>query len=406
MVKKSIIAVILVAILIVASVYVVYTQYYTSLDSPSSPRSNSPAGNPASSANNPPDSSNPSDATASSASSSSSSSSDESLSSKISSLIDGAGFVVEVPYSVKRIVVLDGNLAELLCFMGLKDSIVGRTNAQCPSQLLNVASVGEAAYALSVEAILELKPDIIIADSLLTYDMDGSYTKLKATSIPIYISQPPVSPQNPLHMTADELYNAPTGIDIVCSVMADLATVVGNKERVAEYITWAQSYNTLVKDRIATLPREKQTMAFVEWYSSPYHTTNDLKLYQAGGINIAENSTLASLTLSPETVVEQNPSVIIELISSPTHNVDDFIAARNDILSRQTLKDVDAVKNGRVYVCDFLALNGMRSIVGYLYYAKWVQPELFSDIDPVAVNAHLNQQYLGTPVTDTYCYPR
>jgi len=236
--------------------------------------------------------------------------------------------------------------------------------------------------------------------------MDGSYTKLKAAGIPIYISQPPSSPQNPLHMTADELYNAPTGIDIVCSVMADLATVVGNKERVAEYIAWAQSYNTLVKDRIAALPREKQTLAFVEWYFSPYYTTIDLKLYQAGGINIAENSTLAALTLSPETVVEQNPSVIIALISSPTHNVDDFIVARNDILGRQTLKDVNAVKNGRVYICDFVALNGMRSIVGYLYYAKWVQPELFSDIDPVAVNAHLNQQYLGTPVADTYCYPR
>ena len=403
MVKKSIIATILVVILIVASAYVVYTQYYTSPTSPSS-KSNSPAGNPAPSENTQNSSNSPN--SSSSSVSSDSSSSAGSSASKTVSIVDGAGFIVKVPSSVRRIIVLDGNLAEMLCFMGLKDSIVGRTDVQCPPQLLDVPSVGEAAYAMSVEATLELRPDIIIADSLLTYDMDGSYTKLKAAGIPLYISQPPVSPQNPLQMTADELYNAPTGIDIVCSVMTDLATVVGNKERAAEYVTWAQSYNTLVKDRIVALPREKQTLAFVEWSFSPYYTTIDLKLYQAGGINIAENSTLAALTLSPETVVEQNPSVIIALISSPTHNVADFIAARNDILGRQTLKDVTAVKNGRVYVCDFVALNGMRSIVGYLYYAKWVQPELFSDIDPAAVNAHLNQQYLGTPVTDTYCYPR
>jgi len=309
---------------------------------------------------------------------------------------------------VKRIVVLDGNLAEMLCYMGLQNSIVGRTDAQCPPQLLNVKSVGEAGYAVNVEAVLELQPDLIIADQLLPSDYyeTGAYTKLRATGVPIYISQPPSSAQNPLLMTPEELYNAPTGIDIVCSVMQDLSTVVGNKDRVDAFVTWAQSYNQLVKDRIATLPREQQTIAFFEWNSFPYYTTIDLHLYQAGGLNIAENMTTAGAQYSPERVVEQNPSVIITLISSPSHNVNDFIVARNEVLSRPALKDVDAVKNGRVYVCDFSALNGMRSIIGYLYWAKWIQPDLFSDIDPAAVTTTLNQQYLGTPVSDTYCYPR
>jgi iron complex transport system substrate-binding protein len=311
-----------------------------------------------------------------------------------------------LPESLKRIVVLDGNLAEMLCYMGLQSSIVGRTDAQCPPQLLNVKSVGEAAYAMSVEATLELQPDVIIADSLLTYDIGGSYTQLKAAGIPIYISQPPSSPQNPLHMTPTELYNAPTSIDIVCSVMQDLSTVVGNKDRVDEFVTWAQGYNKLVKDRIAALPREQQTLAFIDWYDYPYQTFVDLKLYQAGGVNIAENGSIASPIWSLEDVIESNPSVIITLISSPSHNTNDFIAARNDILSRPALQNVAAVKNGRVYVCDFMALNGMRSIIGYLYYAKWVQPDLFSDIDPAKVAEQLNQQYLGTPTSDTFCYPR
>ena len=390
MVKKTILAIFLIAILVTASAYVVYSQFY---NSPSSSPSNSPStGSPSSSGDSLTSSNSPS------------SSDDKSSDSKVDSIVDGADLVVDMPESLKRIVVLDGNLAEMLCYMGLQDSIVGRTDAQCPPQLLNVRSIGEAAYAMSVEATLELKPDLIIADSLLTYDMGGSYTQLKAAGIPIYISQPPTTAQNPLQMTPEELYNDPTGIDIVCSVMQDLATVVGNKERVDEFVTWAQSYNKLVKDRVAALSREQQTLSFVEWYFSPYHTTLDLKLYQAGGINIAENSSLASLTLTPEEVVMQNPSVIIELISSPTHDIADFIAARNDILSRPALQGVDAVKNGRVYVCDFAALNGMRSIIGYLYYAKWVQPDLFSDIDPAAVAIQLNQKYLSTSVADTYCY--
>jgi iron complex transport system substrate-binding protein len=399
--KKTIIAIVLIVAIASVSIYVAYNQLYTSPSSSpdSSHSSNTSTGNPSSSSGDTSDSST--------SGKSSSSSSTGNSDSKGSTIRDGAGFIVNVPESLKRIVVLDGNLAEMLCYMGLQSSIVGRTDAQCPPQLLNVRSVGEAAYALNAEVLIELNPDIVIADSLLTYDLDGSYTKLKAANIPIYISQPPTKAQNSLNMTPEELYNDPTGIDVVCSIMQDLSTVVGNKDRVDAFVTWAQSYNKLVKDRVAALPREQKPLAYVHWpYNNGFYTINDLKLYQAGGINVAETTSIANPILSAEYVVEANPSVIIVLISSPAHNVKDFEDARNEVLNNQQLKSVDAVKNGRVYVCDFMALNGMRSIIGYLYYAKWVQPELFSDIDPAAIATQLNQQFLASNVADIYCYPR
>jgi len=399
LVKKTVIIAILIATLIIASAYIIYSQYGDSpLFSSFSSSSNSSTQTQSSSDDTSNESSNKS---------TSSSSSEQSSNSTTITIIDGAGHKVNLPDTpIQRIVVLDGNLAEMLCYMGLQNSIVGRTDAGCPPQLLNVKSVGEAGYALNVEVILELNPDIVIADQVLPSDYygTGAYTKLKDAGIPIYISEPPASAQNPLQMTPTELYNAPTGIDVVCSVMQGLSTVVGNKDRVDAYVTWAQGYNKIVKDRIATLPREQQTIAFFEWNFDPYFTTVDMYLYQAGGINIAENSSIAYLYLSPEVVVEQNPSVIIELISSPTHDINDFIAARNDALTR--FQGIDAVTNGCVYVSDFAALNGLRSIIGYLYWAKWVQPDLFSDIDPAAVAVTLNQQFLGTPTTDVYCYPR
>lgn len=401
MIKKTLFIAILITILIVASAsaYIIYNQYNNSPTSPSSSSSDSSTGTSSQSGNNQKSPSN--------SHSSSSSSSEQDSDSTTRTIIDGAGFRVNLPTTMQRIVVLDGNLAEMLCYMGLQNSIVGRTDSQCPPQLLNVRSVGEAAYALNVEVILELNPDIIIADSLLTYDIGGSYTLLKASGIPIYISQPPTTAQNSIDMTPEALYNDPTGIDIVCSVMQDLSTVVGNKDKVDAYVNWAQGYNKLVKDRVAQLPREQKPLAYVHWpYNNLYYTINDLKLYQAGGTNVAETVALANPVLSPEYLVEANPSVIIVLISSPTHSLKDFEAARNEVLNNPQLQGVDAVKNGCVYVSDFMALNGVRSIVGYLYYAKWVQPSLFSDIDPAAIAMQLNQQYLGTPTTDTYCYPR
>ncbi|MDR0318490.1 MAG: ABC transporter substrate-binding protein, partial [Nitrososphaerota archaeon] len=65
---------------------------------------------------------------------------------------------------------------------------------------------------------------------------------------------------------------------------------------------------------------------------------------------------------------------------------------------------VDAVKNGRVYVCDFSSRSGVRAITGYLYWATWLQPDLFADIDPVSVEQSLNQQFFKTNEIGTYCY--
>jgi iron complex transport system substrate-binding protein len=144
---------------------------------------------------------------------------------------------------------------------------------------------------------------------------------------------------------------------------------------------------------------------FLEWYDYPYQTFVTQSIYQAGGINIAENQTIYSPLLSPEFVVEQNPSVIIEYILSPTHDVNDFIAAKNDILSRRVLQNVDAIKNGRVYIIDWSARDGVRSIVGYLYWAKWIQPDLFADIDPAAVNQEFNQKFYGITIDGTFGYP-
>jgi iron complex transport system substrate-binding protein len=186
--------------------------------------------------------------------------------------------------------------------------------------------------------------------------------------------------------------------------MQNFTKIVGNEDKVSEYVTWAQNYNKIVKDRIYTLTPSQQVKVYLEWYGYG-RTFVTQSVYQAGGINIAENQTTYSPTLSAEFIVEQNPSAMIVLIASPSHNINDFIAAKNDILNRPALQNVDAVKYERVYICDFYARSGVRCVVGYLYWAKWLQPSLFSDIDPATVNQQLNQKFFGTSIAGTFAYP-
>ena len=273
-----------------------------------------------------------------------------------------------------------------------------------PPSILSVTSYGENDYAPNVELLITLDPDVIIASSMLPYN-PTSYQQLKDAGIPVYIVDTTTpEPLNPSKLTKDELYNLPTAIDFTCILMQKFVPIVGHQEDVTAYVDWAQNYNKIVKDRIYTLSSDQQVKTYLEWYGYG-RTFVTQSVYQAGGTNVAENQTTFSPTLSNEFIVEQNPSAIIVLISSSTHNINDFIAAKNDVLARPALHNVDAVKYDRVYVCDFYARSGVRSIVGYLYWAKWLQPSLFSDINPAIVNQELNQKFFGTSIAGTFAYP-
>lgn len=319
---------------------------------------------------------------------------------------DANNMTMTIPLPVTRIAALDSGVAEILCAMGCQNLIVARTDScTMPPSLSNVTSVGLNDYAPNVEKLIELQPTLVLASSMLPYN-PTAYQQLLNANISVYIvDTTSPEPTNPSTMTKDELYALDTPIDFTCKLMQTLVPMVGHQTEVTTYVDWAQSYNKLVKDRIYTLSRSQQVKVFLEWYNYPYQTFSTASVYQAGGINIAENETDYSGTLTPEFVVEQDPEVIIELISSENHDINDFIAAKNDIVAREATKDTTAVKNGRVYICDFSARSGIRSVVGYLYWAKWIQPSLFSDIDPATVNQELNQKFFGTSIAGTFAYP-
>jgi iron complex transport system substrate-binding protein len=264
-----------------------------------------------------------------------------------------------------------------------------------PPSILSVPVVGENSYQPNIEAIIELKPDIVFADSMLAYN-DVAMRQLEEAGIPIFIADP----TDPTPTPRSNI----TAVDFSCNLLSKIAIIVGSEDISEKYIQFAQYYNNLVKQRLASLPDDKRPKVMWEWWQ-PYYTFISPAIYQAGGINIAENMTVYAPLMSAEFVVEQNPQVIIRMISSPTHNLSDFTQMWQEIMNRPELQEVDAIKNGRVYICDWRIRNGICSVVGYLYFAKWIQPELFQDIDPAKVMAELYQRFFGITVEGTFVYP-
>ncbi|MEM2025614.1 MAG: hypothetical protein QXW94_04920, partial [Desulfurococcaceae archaeon] len=82
----------------------------------------------------------------------------------------------------------------------------------------------------------------------------------------------------------------------------------------------------------------------------------------------------------------------------------------SNIMSRQLLSGTSAVANGRVYIIagDFRN-NAMGSVLGAVYLAKILHPELFGDLNPEAVHQEYITKWMGLSYNlnenGTFLYP-
>ena len=116
-----------------------------------------------------------------------------------------------------------------------------------------------------------------------------------------------------------------------------------------------------------------------------------------------------------EWVIDQNPDIIIfsganQYVGYDIEDPSDAIALLNDFLSRPDFAEVNAVKNNRVYLVShsFILCGGASGLIGTVYYAKWMYPELFADMDAQEMHQEFvtEFQHLDLNVENCYCvYP-
>jgi len=89
-------------------------------------------------------------------------------------IIDALGVAVEVEVPVERVISLASDLTEIICALGSEDKIVGRDGTSIfPPSILEKAVVGESSYTPNLEVLLELNPDLVVSDSMLTNETRG-----------------------------------------------------------------------------------------------------------------------------------------------------------------------------------------------------------------------------------------
>lgn len=230
------------------------------------------------------------------------------------------GSLEKVP---SRIVCLSPSGAEILYAVGAGDKIVARTDfCDYPQEILGLPSVGGFdGNSISIERILSYKPDFVYGAKGMH---DFIIEPLSALGIKTYLAES-------------------TGIETVLEEIEFMAELMGNKKKGVDCVEKIRSELPDITDSKA-----KFGVYYEVWYA-PYMTAGKKSfinsiIEMAGGKNIFGQIEDPYPMVSEESIILENPQVIL----IPSQNG----ISLESVCQRNGWKNIDAVKNGRVYFVD------------------------------------------------------
>jgi iron complex transport system substrate-binding protein len=267
--------------------------------------------------------------------------------------VDDAGRKLYLAKAPTRVVSLAPSITEMLFALGLDEHIVGVTDfCNYPVAALAKPKVGYTRP--NIEALLSLRPDIVAAPSeFLRADV---LAKLEELKVPVFILR--------------------------ARSLEDVFTHIHLLGRIFDRSAAADALTRHMRERLEQLTRQldatEHTRVLYVLSSQPLITVGpDSYIHQmiglAHGINIAAKASGAYPHLSMETVLEQNPEVLI----FPVGLTESVPESERQTWNRWT--GVSAVQHRRLHVVSSDALNrpGPRVLDGLEQLARAIHPEAF-----------------------------
>lgn len=269
---------------------------------------------------------------------------------------DGLGRTITLAKTPQRVISLAPSNTEILFAVGAGSQVVGRDEfSDYPPEAASIASIGGSFGEYNVEAIVALKPDLVLAAEINPPEL---VQQLEDLGLTVYYLK------NPL--TLEEMY---TNLEIAASLTGhDVTELVDSlKARVAA----VDEKIAPLSSRIPVFYEVDATDPSKPWTYGP-GTFGDLLIARAGGYNIGSIASDPYPQISIEQIVAANPSVII-LGDSMWGVTPDAVKARPG------WETIPAVVSDSIYPFDdnLVSRPGPRLVDGLEQLAKLLRPELF-----------------------------
>jgi iron complex transport system substrate-binding protein len=221
----------------------------------------------------------------------------------------------------------------------------------------NMSSIGNY-YQPAVEPIVALNPDLIVA-SLGSTDAASTLRGLGYKVITIN----------------------PQSLDGMLNNMLLIGNATGHYEEAQTVVAGLQQRINVVVNGVRNAT--SRPTVYHEIWSDPYMSVGkgtfvDNAIQMAGGQNIFENATDAYPTVSAESIIEENPQIIV----FPTQmGVESFWGNYTMVAARPGWSTISAVVNNKMYTIsgDIIDEPGPRQIDCLEMLAKIIHPEIFGN---------------------------
>lgn len=310
-------------------------------------------------------------------------------------ILDDGGVEVCMKKEIKKVVMLG---AIPLCFtiraLKAENKVVGVSDwiPRCKALLPvmgNLADIVQVSESINYEKIYEINPDLIL---VMAHYYSREIDAKLASNIPV------------VRLKVNDTES-----------IAKLGKILDRESEARDYIEWIISKTTLIEERTAALEKNERKEGFFYFGGAygmapppPYNTygKDNFKvnsfIEKAGGKSITGALPGEWITVDPEWIIEKNPAMIIQDYfaldgnSVMGYDANDTVKVKKmmeEIVSSPAFSASDAVKNKNVHICTGLFVQ-VYWFIGLNYYAKWLHPELFKDIDPEAIHQEFLTKFL------------
>jgi iron complex transport system substrate-binding protein len=280
---------------------------------------------------------------------------------------DDEGYVTNLTSVPQRIVSLAPSNTQIVFAVGVGNKVVGVTdydhypyNFTAWIAAGNMTSVGGFSTP-NKEAITSLRPDLILATPI----NDPDVVTLRGLGDKVLVLNP----------------------NDVNGVLQDISMVgkaVGAEQNATALINTLNDKINAITAKIAAA-NETKPLVYYEVWTPPLMSAgstsfiNDV-ISKAGGINIFENETQQYPTVSSETIVQKNPTVILLPTDMANPGEAPFYGSVDQVKARSGWNVISAVKNNRIVVVDgdLFAEAGPRIADQIAAAAKAFYPDLFN----------------------------
>ena len=247
----------------------------------------------------------------------------------------------------KRIVSLVPWVTKSLYLMGEQNRLVGCTSF-CPVKASDHIQMVANAMDVNIEKILLLKPDVVIASSLIKPE---SIDNLRKLGIKV-VSQP-----------------YPKSFEEICSYFIQIGEIVGQGAKAKAIVSRQKERLSMLKTKI---PAGKNPKILIQIGAKPLfcavpETFMDYFISFSGGTNIASGFKIGSITR--EFILKQNPDVIFIVTMG--------IVADEERETWQGYKSLSASKNKKIFILDadktcsptpILFVDALEEMIGLAYH--------------------------------------